>query len=91
MQAILSGVSPERLSPEAVLALSHRMGNSALAEMSSRREEGAADLMSCPTPSPLQDMDAAVLGEGGAELIAPVDFAGLPSLEAGAGLAMGGV
>lgn len=87
----MSGVSPERLSPEAVLALSHRMGNSALAETIARREAGAADLTSVPVPSPLQDMEAAPLSEGTAELISPVDFAGLPALETGAGLAMGGV
>ena len=90
LQAILTGVSPDRLSPEAVLALSHRMGNSTLAELITRRGP-PLDQASCPVPGPLPDMDAAVLGEGPAGLISPVDFAGLPSLEAGAGLAIGGV
>ena len=90
LQAILSGVSPERLSPEAVLALSHRMGNSALSELAARRE-GPADLMPCPVPGSMPEMKAAVLGEGSPDLIAPVDFAGLPPLEAGSGMAFGGV
>ena len=82
-------MSLDRLSPEAVLALSGTMGNSALAELIAGRER-PADRTFCPTPAPLPDMDAAVLGEGDAGLTAPVDFAALPPLEAGAGLAMGG-
>ncbi len=90
LQAILNGVTPDRLSPEAVLALSHRMGNSALSELTARRE-GPADLMPCPVPGSMPEMKAAVLGEGSPDLIAPVDFAGLPPLEAGSGMAFGGV
>ena len=90
LQAILTCVSPDRLSPEAVLALSHRMGNSGLSALIARRGP-PPDRTFCPVPGPLPKMDAAVLGEGRAELIPPVDFAGLPTLEAGAGLATGGV
>ena len=90
LQAILAGVSPDRLSPEAVLTLSHTMGNSALAEMVSRQSRSGLDFVSAPVPGPLPDMAPAVLGEGTADLMAPVDFAGLPPLEAGPGLTMGG-
>ena len=90
LRAVLSGVSPDRLSPEAVLALSRRMGNSALAEAiaGSRR---APEPVDCPTPPPLPDMRAASLGDGPADLIAPVDFSGLTPLETGAGPAFGSV
>ena len=33
LQALLAGAGPDRLSPEAVLALSHTVGNSAMLEM----------------------------------------------------------
>lgn len=83
MQAILAGVSLDRLSPETVLALSHRIGNSAVAEMIARRTRGS-ELGACPVPAPLPEMEGAELSRGPAGLIAPVDFAGLPPL-AGAG------
>ncbi len=91
LQAILAGVSPDRISPEAVLALSHTMGNGALAEMISRQRQNRADLVSVPVPGPMPDMAPAVLGEAAPDLIAPVDFAGLPPLEAGPGLMTGGL
>ena len=91
LQAILAGVSPDRMSPEAMLALSHTMGNSALAEMISRQSRNRLDLVSAPVPGPLPDMAPAVLGDGAADLIAPVSFSGLPSLEAGPGLTIGGL
>ena len=91
LQAILAGVSPDRMSPEAVLALSHTMGNSALAEMAARQNRNSLDLVSAPVPGPFPDFAPAVLGEGPADLIAPVDFAGLAPLEAGPGLTMGGL
>ena len=91
LQAILAGVSPDRMSPAAVLGLSHAMGNSALAEMASRQNRNSPDLLSVSVPGPLPDMTPAVLGEGTADLIAPVDFGGLSPLEAGPGLTMGGL
>ena len=86
---MLAGASPDRLSPEAVLALSHQMGNSAPLEMLSRQKQPAAREV-LPLPGPLPDMEPAVLGEGGAELIPPVDFSALPPLELSAGPVMGG-
>ena len=91
LQAILAGVSPDRMSPEAVLGLSHTMGNSALAEMNSLQRQNSVELVSAPVPGPLPDMAPAVLGEGTADLIAPVNFSGLSSLEAGPGLTIGGL
>lgn len=90
MQALLAGASPDRLSPAAMLALSHTMGNSALLDLISRTGQGADLTSPPPSPGPLPDMAPAVLGEGAPDLIDPVDFAGLPSLEAGAGPAYGG-
>ena len=80
----MSGVSPERLSPKAVGALSHRLGNSALLELMTLRGP-SQDRESCPVPGPLPEMDAAVLEEGEPDLIPAVDFAGLPPLETAAG------
>ena len=79
------------MSPAAVLGLSHTMGNSALAEMVSRQNRNSPDLLSVSVPGPLPDMTPAVLGEGQPDLTAPVDFAGLPPLEAGPGLMTGGL
>ena len=79
------------MSPAAVLGLSHTMGNSALAEMIARQNRNSLDLTSPPVPPPLAEMTPAVLGEGQPDLTAPVDFAGLPPLEAGPGLMTGGL
>ena len=86
----MSGVPPDRLSAEAVLALSGVVGNSALLEMISRQQPLSLR-ETCPMPPPLPVMEGAILEAGSPDLMAPVDFAALPPLETAPGPAYGGV
>ena len=70
LQALLAGAGPDRLSPEAVLALSHTVGNSAMLEMVSRRGP-PLDRDTVPIPGPIPEMKPAVLSEGSPELMVP--------------------
>jgi len=90
LRTLLSGASPDRLSPDGLLALSHSLGNSVLLDLITGRGR-PPERETCPVPGPLPEMEAAVLDEGEPELIPPVEFAGLPHIEAALGPEPGSV
>ena len=89
LQVILSGAGLDRLAPQAVLGLSHEIGNSALLEILSRQP--AVGLLEAPPKlGPMPDLEPAALDPGRALLISPIDFSGLAPLDSGAAPMNGG-
>ena len=89
LQVILSGATLDRLAPQAVLGLSHEIGNSALLGILSRQP--AAPLTEAPPlPGPMPALEPAALEPGRAPLITPIDFSGLAPLDSGAAPMNGG-